>query len=125
MDLYVYCLLFYFVRGDEVTVGSKKNGDITVECSNSHSLPACQWQQKSSLGQFKDISASNKYQNHSKLRMTIKSFSSADRGTYRCKCYDKSRDYKYSSSMTIEVEKFVLIYCVTSSDLYFLLIDIQ
>lgn len=89
------------LRNFSYIAGSKKNGDITVECSNSHSLPACQWQQKSSLGQFKDISASNKYQNHSKLRMTIKSFSSADRGTYRCKCYDKSRDYKYSSSMTI------------------------
>lgn len=79
----------------------KTNGDITVECSNYHRLPYCHWQQKSSLGQFKDIPASNKYQNLAKLRMTIKSFNSADRGSYRCKCYDKSRNYKYSSSMTI------------------------
>ncbi|XP_071181848.1 uncharacterized protein [Mytilus edulis] len=103
MDLYIYCLLFYFVRSDEVTVDSKTNGDITVKCSNSHRLPSCQWQHKSSLGQFKDLPASKKYLNHSKLKMTIKSFAFADRGIYRCKCYDRSRDYQYSSNIEIDV----------------------
>ncbi|CAG2218792.1 Tyrosine-protein phosphatase 1,Tyrosine-protein phosphatase non-receptor type 13,Tyrosine-protein phosphatase non-receptor type 7 [Mytilus edulis] len=35
--------------------------------------------------------------------MTIKSFAFADRGIYRCKCYDRSRDYHFSSNIEIDV----------------------
>ncbi|CAG2218798.1 HMCN [Mytilus edulis] len=82
---------------------SKTDGDITVTCSNNFYLPNCRWQHKSSLNQFKDLAGSNKYRNPATLRMTIKSFTFADRGSYRCKCYDKRRYYKYSSSMTIDI----------------------
>lgn len=41
--------------------------------------------------------------------MTIKSFNFADRGSYRCKCYEKSKNYEYSSSITLG-KCFVLLF---------------
>ncbi|XP_063397974.1 receptor-type tyrosine-protein phosphatase alpha-like isoform X2 [Mytilus trossulus] len=105
MELYIYCLLLSFVRGhhDEIISGITTNEDITLTCSNKHSRKFCQWQLATSQGTFVDIAASIKHQNQATTIMTIKSFSIADRGSYRCKCYDKSGRFKYSSSITIEI----------------------
>ncbi|VDI28758.1 Hypothetical predicted protein [Mytilus galloprovincialis] len=96
-------MLFFFVRGDYVTVDQKENGDITVTCSNPHRLPYCQWQRESLPGQFEDLTdrEKDKYKNRGSQMMTIKSFTFADRGSYRCKCHDRTKKYQYSSSMTI------------------------
>ncbi|XP_071181843.1 uncharacterized protein [Mytilus edulis] len=105
MDLYIYCFLFYFVRGDEVTVDENTNGDITVTCPNPHRHPYCQWQRELSQGQFVDLTdrEKDKYKNRGSPTMTIETFTFTDRGSYRCKCYDRTKQYKYSLSMTIDI----------------------
>ncbi|CAG2209497.1 unnamed protein product [Mytilus edulis] len=77
--------------------------DITLKCSNKHNCPYCQWQLATSPGQFVDIDASNKHKDQATTVMTIKSVNISDRGSYRCKCYDDSKTYQYSSSITIDL----------------------
>ncbi|CAG2249773.1 unnamed protein product [Mytilus edulis] len=104
------CLLKLFnaILLSGIYPNQKDNGDITLTSSNPHRLIYCQWQRESSSGQFEDLTDRDKYKNRGTIIMTIKSFNLTDCGSYRCKCHGPSKNYKYSSSVTIG--KF-LYYC--------------